>query len=274
MSDREAQFLRAPFAAPRALRSSLKVNARVLSALVVREALNRYGHENLGFFWVMVEPLMFSGAVMLMWAAMRHAHMENVGLVLFVLTGYCSLTMWRHVVGRSIRSVSQRAELLYHVNIKPLDLLLAFCLLEVLGTFTAFILAYIPLALFEVVYPVRDPLLMAGGFFFLGWFSTSVAMIFAGLSERYEVMEKFIPASLYVSIPLTGVFSLVDWLPQKAQTVLLYSPLVNAVEMFRAGVMPEDVVTRYYTGYLALSCFFTFAVGLLMMKNVQKHLGA
>lgn len=273
MSAQEARARIAPRRSTSFL-TSLRVNARVLSALVAREALSRYGHENLGFFWIMVEPLMFSGAVMIMWWAIRHAHMENVGLVLFVLTGYCSLTMWRHIVARSIRSVSNRAELLYHVNIRPLDLLLAFCILEVLGVFTAFVVAYVPLALFEVVHPIHDPLLLAGGFFCLGWFSTSVAMMFAGLSERYEVMEKFIPASLYVTIPLTGVFSLVDWLPQRAQTVLLYSPMVNAVEMFRAGVMPDDVVTRYSAVYLVGSCAFCTAVGLLMMKNVQKHLGS
>lgn len=266
--------MRRPSGSAVSLRHAARTQLRVLSALIVREALGRYGHENLGFFWVLAEPLLFAGAVMVLWHFNKHGHVESVGLVLFVLTGYCCVTLWRHVVGKSIRGVSARSGLLYHRNVKPLDLLLAFCILETLGIFTAFIVAYIPLALFDVVFPIRDPLLLAGGFMLLGWFSTSVAMVFAGLSERYEVMEKFIPATLYVTLPLTGVFTLVDWLPQKAQMVMLYSPMVHAVEMFRGGVMPEEVVTKFSVGYLCGCSLALTVVGVLLMKNVQNHLGS
>lgn len=252
----------------------LQTQSRVLSALIVREALARYGHGNLGFFWVLAEPLLFSAAVMGLWALTKHAHMEGVGLVLFVLSGYCCLTLWRHMVGRAARGISQRSALLYHANIKPLDLLLATSILEVLGVFAAFVVAYAPLYMFDVVHPVRDPLLAIGGFLMLGWFAFGLAMVLAGLSERFDLLEKFITPAMYVTIPLTGVFMMVDWLPQKAQHVLLYSPMVHAVEMFRAGLMPEDIITHYSVSYLVLCCGFVTAIGILLMQNVQKHLGS
>jgi capsular polysaccharide transport system permease protein len=258
----------------RSFRRAARVQARVITALVVREALSRYGHENLGFFWVLAEPLLFSGAVMVLWHFNKHGHMEDVGLVLFVLSGYCCVTLWRHVVAKSVRGVSGRSGLLYHVHIKPLDLLLAFCILETIGIFAAFMVAYTPLWAFEVVHPIRDPLLVVGGFLFLGWFAAAVAMIFAALSEKFEIMEKFIPATMYVTLPLTGVFTLVEWLPQKAQQVMLYSPMVNAVEMFRGGFFPEEIVTKFSASYLFGVCVTLSAIGVLSMKNVQKHLGS
>lgn len=260
---------------PRAsFRRSLQTQSRVLSALIVREALARYGHGNLGFFWVLAEPLLFASAVIALWALTKHAHMDGVGLVLFVLSGYCCLTMWRHMVGRAARGISQRSALLYHSNIKPLDLLLATSILEVFGVFAAFMVAYAPLYMFEAIHPMRDPLLAIGGFLLLGWLACAVGMVLAGLSERYELLERFITPAMYVTIPLTGVFMMVDWLPQKAQQVLLYSPMVHAVEMFRAGLMPEEIITHYSVIYLVLCCAFVTAIGVLLMQNVQKHLGS
>lgn len=256
------------------IRKATRTQGRVLSALVVREALGRYGHDNLGFFWILAEPLLLAGAVMIMWKFAKHNNIEHIGLVLFVLSGYCCLTLWRHIVSKSVRGISSRAALLYHINVKPLDLLLASSILEIIGVFAAFLVAYIPLALFDVVHFVRDPLLVVCGFFLLGWFASAVAMILAGLTERYQLLEKFIQPLMYITIPLTGVFAMVEWLPQKAQNFYLYSPMVHAVEMVRSGLMPDEIITHFSATYLISCCVVMSAIGILLMKNVQKHLGS
>ncbi|WP_029352628.1 ABC transporter permease [Bosea sp. 117] len=251
----------------------VRMQFRVLSALVAREGLAKYGHDNLGFFWVMGEPLVFAGAVMALWTIIKHNHMEEVGLVLFVLTGYCAITLWRHLINQSVHALRRRSGLLYHANVKPLDILLAICVLETLGIFTAFMIAYIPLALFEVVHPIYDPLNLVGGFMLLGWFGSGFNLCLAALSERYEIIEKFAQATMYVTLPLTGVFTMVDWLPQAVQNVMLYSPMVNALEMFRSGVMPPEVVTKFSVPYLIGCCLAMSALGLLLMRDVKKHIG-
>ena len=47
--------------------SALAKQIGVIHALFVRDALARFGHENLGFFWVIVEPLMFTTGIMVLW---------------------------------------------------------------------------------------------------------------------------------------------------------------------------------------------------------------
>ena len=42
------------------LRDSLRVQGRVLVALLLREMLTRYGRHNIGFLWVFVEPMIFT----------------------------------------------------------------------------------------------------------------------------------------------------------------------------------------------------------------------
>ncbi len=62
------------------------VQTRVVMALMLRGALSRYGHENLGFFWLMGEPLLMTCGVMAMWSMAGMDHGHGVGLVPFVLT--------------------------------------------------------------------------------------------------------------------------------------------------------------------------------------------
>lgn len=251
---------------------SLRAQLRTLSALMIREGVSKFGHENFGFFWVLGEPLLFASAVATMWTLAGNAKFISVGLLQFVLTGYCALILWRHTVGQSAKALSKRAGLLYHANVRPMDLLLALGFLEILGVFTAFLIAYVPLALFDLVLPVHDPLKLIGGFLFVGWFAMSFGMILAAVSEMFEFVEKFVQAFLYVTLPLSGVFTLVDWLPQKAQTVLLYSPMVHAVEMIRSSVLAEDVTTVYDPVFLVIVCSVQTAIGFLMMFYVQRHI--
>lgn len=257
---------------PPSFRRSLKAQLRTLSALMIREGVSKFGHENFGFFWVLGEPLLFASAVSIMWSINRNAKFVSVGLLQFVLTGYCALILWRHIVGHCSKALSKRAALLYHNNIKPMDLMLAIGFLEILGVFTAFLVAYLPLAAFDLVLPIHDPLRLIGGFLFVGWFATSFGLCLAAISEMVEFIEKFVQAFLYVTLPLTGVFTLVDWLPPKAQKVLLFSPMVHAVEMIRSSILDEDVTTVFDPRYLLIVCLVQTAIGFLLMSHVQKHI--
>jgi capsular polysaccharide transport system permease protein len=67
---------------------------------------------------------------------------------------------------------------------------------------------------------------------------------------------------------------MVDWLPPRAQEIMLWSPLVHAIEMFRSGLFPEDFPTEWDVGYLALSAFILTAVGLPFFHYAQRHVQA
>jgi capsular polysaccharide transport system permease protein len=51
------------------LATGLRSEARVISALMIREAMTRCGHKDLGFFWLMGEQLLLTAGVIVMWWA-------------------------------------------------------------------------------------------------------------------------------------------------------------------------------------------------------------
>lgn len=250
---------------------SVMIQARIIGALVAREALTRYGHHNIGFFWVFAEPILLAFMVMIMWSFTTHGQVDDIGIIPFVLTGYSALTLWRHTLSSSVRAIRRRASLLFHRNIKPFDIIFAMVTLEIVGIFAAFVVAFTPLWILGFVPTPHDPLLSLGGWLLLGWFSLAVGMILAAMTELAESMGHLVQPLMYVTIPLTGTFYLVDWLPQRAQDALLYSPLVNCMEMFRAGIFNPEVQLHYYPQFVAISCFVLTAVGFPLMAYAQRH---
>lgn len=258
-------------ARPHGILTAAAVQFRVIGALMMRDGSSRYGHENLGFFWVMGEPLVLTVGVMGMWTmtGATHGH-SDIGIVPFALSGYSLITLWRHVSGAAAHMIRRNAGLLFHRNIRVLDILISRALLESVSILTAFFIAYIPLWLLGVIEPLRDPLVLLGAWALHTWFCFAVGLIITGWSEISEPVERFVAPFMYITLPLTGAFFMLYWLPQDARDVLSWSPLVNAQEMFRGGLFPEDFPTYWDAWYLAGWCLVLTAIGLPLLHKAQQ----
>jgi capsular polysaccharide transport system permease protein len=261
-----------PVGQPRTFLDAFAIQVRVIGALMMREGSSRYGHENLGFFWVMGEPLLLTVGVMAMWTmtGATHGH-GDIGIVPFALSGYSLLTLWRHVAGAAALLIRRNVGLLFHRNVRVLDILISRALLESISVLTAFFIAYVPLALLGQIAPIRDPLILFGAWALHTWFSFAFGMIITGWSEMSEPVERFVAPVMYITLPITGAFYMLFWLPESAREVLAWSPLLNAQEMFRCGLFPADFPTYWNAWYLVGWCIILTAIGLPLIHKAQKH---
>jgi ABC-type polysaccharide/polyol phosphate export permease len=117
---------------------SLQVQRRVLAALFMREVLTRFGRHNLGFLWLFVEPMIFTLGVTALWTATESVHGSDLPIVAFALTGYSSVLLWRNMPGRCIGALWHNLSLMYHRNIRVLDVYLARLMLEFGGATISF----------------------------------------------------------------------------------------------------------------------------------------
>jgi capsular polysaccharide transport system permease protein len=211
------------------------LQARVIWALVLRELQTRYGRENIGFLWVVGEPILFCSGVAIVWTMIRPAHEHGLPVTAFVITGYVPLTMWRHCIGRAMKAFESNGALLFHRQVTPLDIILARVLLEVVGTLIAGGLVSGAAILMGFMDPPKDVGLLYLGLLLHALFSLACALLIASLSERSDVLEKFLSAAMYLSLPLSGAFVMASWLPENARWIVLLSPSAQNVEMIRGG---------------------------------------
>lgn len=249
-----------------------RIQVRVITALMTRELTTRYGRENIGFLWVMVEPLLFAVLVSIVWTYLKGPKEHGVAIVAFIISGYLPLTVLRHALGRSTSIFQANGALLYHRQIRIIDFVFVRVMIEVIGGMMAYL--FIGVVLIVLGYfPIPADI----GFLIAGWmlyslFVLSVCFIIAPLSEVSEALEKVLPVTVYIAIPFSGTFNMASWLTPQAREFLLWSPMVNAMEMMRYGLFGDDV-RPYYNIWIPIGCsMVAMVVGLALCRHVRRRL--
>lgn len=254
------------------LRKGWDIQKRVVGALMLRELTTRFGRENIGFLWIMVEPLLFAVLVGLLWRAMKGPLEYGVDIIAFVVSGYIPLVFFRSSISRAVSSFTANSGLMYHRQVTVFDIILVRFLIEFIGHMMAYV--FIATVLFALGF---FPFPYDMGFVILGWlyfsiFTFAITIIVAPLSEMSDVLEKVIPVTTYLMVPFSGAFYLVGALYPAAAAVVLYSPPVHGMEMMRYGLFGPSIDPQFdyiYPLAFSLPCM---VLGLLLCRIVRKRL--
>ncbi|KIC60712.1 ABC transporter [Brevundimonas nasdae] len=256
----------------RTFATSLSKNFRVTYALMMREIVTRYGREGLGFLWLIGEPLMFCLGVLTLWTLMKPEYEHGVRVAPFIMTGYMCLLLLRHTVSYSVNAVQANVGLLYHRQVRILHIYLSRSVMEFAGASVAFIVVYTLLFVMGSVELPDSIVTLYCGWLLLAWFSTGLALVFAGLAMEFDVMERIVPVFMYLMIPLSGAFIMASWLPSGYRDLYLLLPIPNAIEMVRDGVFGDSVPTFYHAWYMAAWSAGLCLLGLALLARSQNKL--
>ena len=247
-------------------------HVRIVQALVIRDLMVRFGRRHLGFVWTVLEPMMLTAGIMMVWSLLKEPVMHGISMVLFVFSGYLPLTLWRHMTTASLRLFQKNVGLLYHRPIALADILVARLTLEFLSSTMALLVIYFIVVATGVAELPAAPSLLLAGWLFMAWFAGSAAVLMMAWTEYWEPAEKFFQPAQYLMLPISGVFFMVDWLPTDAARLARLNPMVHCFELFRAGVFGEAVVTRYDGWYVAAWCMSLTAAGCAATLRVRNHI--
>ena len=250
---------------------SLRLQLRVVGALLMREIITRYGRDNLGFLWLFFEPMMFTLGVTALWTAAGASHGSSLPIVAFALTGYSSVLLWRNMPSRCAMAIPSNAGLLYHNNVRVIDLFITRVVLEFAGATISFtVLSMLFISMNWMSAPI-DILRVLVGWFFLTWFGAVLAMIIGALSARNDVVERLWHPASYLLFPLSGAAFMVDWLPPKFQSIILMLPMVHGVEILREGYFGSAVRTHYSVSYVFVVCLVMSLVALMLVRDAGRR---
>jgi capsular polysaccharide transport system permease protein len=254
------------------LREGWAVQLRVIHALMIRELTTRFGRENIGFLWIMAEPLLFAGLVGIIWRLTKGPEEHGMGIIAFVATGYIPITLFRHGVSRSVAVFTANSSLLYHRQVKIVDFILVRFIIEALGGMMAYVFMATVLILFNEFPIPSDIGLLIAGWFIYAFFCFSLCLVIAPLSEVSEAMEKFIPVATYIMIPFSGLFYMVSWASPAVREYLLWSPFVNGMEMMRKGVWGDQITAHYNIWNPIICSIVATTIGLVLCRSVRRTL--
>jgi capsular polysaccharide transport system permease protein len=251
--------------------ASLKIQRRVVFALLMREIITRYGRHNIGFMWLFVEPMMFTLGVTTVWTLGHFTHGSNLPITAFAVSGYSSLLVWRNCGNRCSKAIEPNLSLMYHRNVRVIDVFLSRLILEIAGataSLTILILVFVSIGLMDA--PV-DVLTMVIGWLLQCWFGIALGLTVGAVSERSEVVERIWHTITYLMFPFSGAVFMVEWLPKSMQKIVLWLPMVNGSEMIRHGFFGGAVRTHESPEYFAFANAVLLLIGLSLTREAGRR---
>lgn len=249
----------------------LRIQLRVLHALMLREMLTRYGRHNIGFLWLFLEPMMFTFAVVALWTLTGMQKGGGISIVAFGITGYSTIMLWRNMPGRAIGAIGPNASLLTHRPVQMLDVFTARILLEAMGATVSFVVLATAAWMLGLMRGPEDMLKLLGGWLLLTWFAFAVALWIGAASERSGLVYKIWAPVSYIFIPLSGAMYLVESLPPAAQDFVLLMPVVHCVEMVRDGYFGSLFKAQYDIAYVLVCNTVLTLFALAQVRDITRR---
>lgn len=250
-------------------RSAL-VQRRVVGALLIREILTRYGRHNVGVLWMVLEPMLFTMGIAVLWYVAKFNAVVQLPVVAFAVTGYSSVLLWRNASNRCAKAIQPNLSLMYHRNVRVLDIFMARIALECAGATASLMVLTVAFTLMGLMSWPVDFLQACAAWLMLCWFATSLGLLVGAVSEMSEVFERVWHIITYFMFPVSGAVFMVHWLPSSLQEAALWVPMVHGVEALRAGFFGSAVPTYGSLAYLAMVNLLMMLLGLLWVRRISQ----
>jgi ABC-type polysaccharide/polyol phosphate export permease len=195
-------------------------------------------------------------------------------IIAFAITGYSSVLMWRNSVNRCSDAIKTNINLMFHRNVRLLDVFAVCIIIEMAGATGSFILLAILFTAIEWMAPPVDLSLVVQGWLLLAWFGAALATLVGVASAYSDLVERVWHPIAYLLFPLSGAAFMVDWLPPAAREYALMLPMVHGVELLREGYFGNSVRTHHDAGYMAaINLVLTF-LAMVLMKDAARRVEA
>lgn len=219
------------------LRQALRVQARVIGALILRDIRAKFGRHRIGYLAAIGDPILHTAVWLLILTFLRPKHgSHDMTPLLMVLTGVMPVRFFQNISG-SIKGAwtGQGRNLLDNPLIRNADFLISQLILELVTMLIVTFLVFGIMLAWNLIPPPAEfsrcmgalgiLLLCATGF---GVFNS----VFCVLSGAYRIFMSVSRRLIYLS---SGIFFLGDNIPPERLNFVLWNPIFHCVEMFRSG---------------------------------------
>lgn len=256
-------------AASSALQGGWRTQLRVFKGLFLRELHARYGRENLGFVWVIAEPMLLATVITLIHLAQPAHSTDNSSIAAFAIIGYTIFIIFRNTFNRAEGAIEANQSLLYHRMVSIFDIVLARAIMDIIACFAVtFVLMTIAIMTGLADLPAR-PLYLVTAALLMGWFTLSLTLIAACATYRNELVARQIHVISYLTIPVSGAWFSLSRLPPAFRDKLEWFPMALIFEQARYGQFRDSPGAFVDPGYVVAWCAALTFAGMLYARRMR-----
>ena len=246
--------------------------ARAIAALMLREMNTRYGRTPGGYVWAILEPL---GMIILLgfaWSLLARSPSLGTSFLLFKATGFMVLQTFTVLGGQIGQSLLFSKRLLWYPRVSWIDAILARFLLNAAVVCAVTTLIIGGILIYEGLNPVIawGPVFLAMGM--AAGMGLGVGCLNCYLFMRIPVWQQVWAILTRPLFLISGVIILYEDMPQLAQQVLWYNPILHLTGWMREGFYPMYRPEYISAVYVGVWIVVPMTLGLLLLRRHHRDL--
>lgn len=237
----------------------LRLQARVLVTLILRETRATFGTSSFGYLWAILTPTASVALLVFIFTLVNRQPPFGLSLALFFATGIFILQFYNEFSRKLMTVFDANKALLTYPIIKDVDTLLARgILITITNSLIMFVffgcLIALDLASFPATIEQNILAFLATALLGLGMGTTNAVII--SFWATWAQVEKVLTRPLFF---ISGIFYVPSLLPPEAIEFLKWNPVLHLVEWFREGYYPNYnslILNKLYPIFLGI-CLLT-----------------
>ncbi len=237
-----------------------RISATTIYALLLREAVTRYGRRSAGYVWSLIEPLLQLTVMLTVFGFIGRSPAVGESLVVFFITGIMPLMSFRNAINRGARAITSNRSLMNYPQVRAFEIITARVLLELLtSAMVVFIIALFTKAFFALPFTawVDNPLELEGALLVLALLCYGAGFLSAQIGRFFNQWSDLTRALGRLLFFTSGVWYTLDTLPAGLRKYVAYNPLAQVIEWIRDAAIPgfeSQHVSAFYPIAFAVVC--------------------
>lgn len=245
---------------------------RTIGALALREMATRYGRTPGGYLWAVLQPLGMIIVLAYAFSLLQKSPSLGTSFLLFKATGVLILRQFIVLSGVTGHALTFSRSLLLYPRVTWLDAVLARFALNLLVQIgvTGLILGCV--VLHDGNAPLIDWPSLLLALALTAAMGLSLGVLNSYLFHRFELWQQawsILMAPLFI---ISGVILLYEDMPQAAQGVLWFNPVLHLTGLMRAAFYPVYKPEYISLVYVGLWCLIPLVTGMMLMRIYNRTL--
>ena len=252
---------------------SARVQARVIHALILREANVKFARHRLGYFWAFVEPVAYVAIFTLILTLGGRSLPAGMPAVPFFVTGVIPFFLFREVAGATLSGVTANKPLLVYPQVSAFDVMIARTLLSIATTIVVFTILLAAIRAFGVEFGIERPIEAFGWLIAMGLAGFGFGAACGALEPLFPVVQRVVPAVILRPLFwISGVFFTSDMLPPTLRDMALLNPLLHMTDLVRSAFFLEFESAHASPSHAIFALLVAVFFACLLHRALRRHI--
>ena len=253
--------------------AALQTQLRVIYALMLRETRTRLANSKLGYGWALIEPVLHIVMLSLVFAVMMRGR-PPIGdkFFIFYYTGIIPYHLFVHTSSSMTNAIISSGPLLQLPLVSTSDVIIARGLVEVLTDIMVAIIILVGFFVVGIGLLPHDLPALSASVIAVSLFGCGIGLINAVINAFFKSWDKIwaqLTRTLYFC---SGIFYVPGMMPDWVRDILVWNPILHAVDWFRSSFFPEYEPHWLDRSYLAIVAVVSLAAGLCLERGLRRYL--